>query len=55
MTLFHLRPEAFGELERPCVEHGELTASLFRYPTGIEAIRLSNARGDLVVLPYLGR
>ncbi|KQQ89411.1 aldose 1-epimerase family protein [Aureimonas sp. Leaf324] len=55
MTLFHLRPEAFGELERPCVEHGELTASLFRYPTGIEAIRLSNARGDLVVLPYLGQ
>ncbi|WP_062118156.1 aldose 1-epimerase family protein [Aureimonas sp. AU40] len=55
MTHFHLRPAAFDEVERDCVEHGELTASLFRYPTGVEAIRLRNARGELVVLPYLGQ
>ena len=34
---------------------GGLTASLFRYDTGIEAIRLSNARGSVIVLPYMGQ
>lgn len=29
--------------------------TLFRYPTGIEAIRVSNPRGEIVVLPYLGQ
>lgn len=55
MTRFALRPAAFDEVERACVEHGDLRATLFRYPTGVEAIRLSNRRGDLVVLPYLGQ
>ena len=51
----HLRPAAFDEVERPAVEHAGLSASLFRYPTGVEAVRLSNGRGHLVVLPFLGQ
>ena len=55
MTTFHLSRSAFDEVERPAVEHGSLKAGLFRYPTGVEAIHLENARGALIVLPYLGQ
>lgn len=50
-----LRRGSFGEKEREAVRYRELRASVFRYDTGIEAIRLSNARGSVVVLPYLGQ
>lgn len=55
MTRFHLDRRAFGEAETLAVEHQGLTARLFRYNTGVEAVRLANARGSLVVLPYLGQ
>lgn len=55
MTRIHLDRRSFGDTERLAVEHEGLTASLFRYPTGVEAVRLANARGALVVLPYLGQ
>jgi hypothetical protein len=50
-----LRRASFGEKEREAVRYRGLTASVFRYDTGIEAVRLSNARGFVVVLPYLGQ
>jgi hypothetical protein len=50
-----LRRCSFGEKEREAARYGGLTASQFRYDTGIEAIRLSNARGSVVVLPYMGQ
>ena len=50
-----LRRESFGEKERVAVEATGLSASLFRYDTGIEAVRLTNSRGNVVVLPYLGQ
>ena len=50
-----LRRASFGERERECVRWGGLTAGQFRYDTGIEAIRLANARGSVVVLPYMGQ
>ena len=46
---------AFGEKEREAVRYGGLSASVFRYDSGVEALRLSNARGGVVVLPYLGQ
>lgn len=55
MTRFHLDHRAFGEGETLAVEHEGLTAHLFRYKTGVKAVRLANARGSLVVLPYLGQ
>jgi hypothetical protein len=50
-----MRRSSFGEKEREAARCGGLTASQFRYDTGIEAIRLSNARGSVVVLPYMGQ
>jgi hypothetical protein len=50
-----LRRGFFGEKERSVLSYGGLTASLFRFDTGIEAIRLSNARGYVLVLPYMGQ
>ncbi len=45
----------FGEAERVILRVGALTASLFRYHTGVEAIRIANPRGHVVVLPYMGQ
>ena len=50
-----LQRPAFGDREREAVAAKGLTASLFRYDTGVEAIRLSNTRGNVVILPYMGR
>ena len=49
-----LHPALCGDVERPVVQAGSLRASLFRYPSGIEALRLRNGRGELVVLPWFG-
>jgi hypothetical protein len=45
----------FGDKERTIVKFGDLSASLFRYETGVEAIRIVNPRGHVIVLPYMGQ
>lgn len=50
-----LRRSSFDAKERNMVRYRDLEASLFRYDTGVEAIRLKNRRGSVVVLPYLGQ
>ena len=50
-----LRRAFFGEEERAILRAGEMSASLFRYPSGVEALRLANARGSVVVLPFMGQ
>src|ERR1700753_1616806 len=50
-----LRRSSFDAKERNALRYGGLEASLFRYDSGIEAIRLSNKRGNVVVLPYMGQ
>jgi hypothetical protein len=54
-TTIHLHPSFFGEAEKPLVEHGGLAASTFLYPSGVHGLRLSNAAGHIVVLPYQGQ
>jgi len=54
-TVVHLGKVQFGELERPILESGRLRVSGFRYASGIEAVRLSNARGEIVALPWYGQ
>lgn len=54
-TTIHLRKGFFETPERIVAETDGLTASLFRYDSGIEAVRLTNRRGHLVVLPYFGQ
>ena len=45
----------FTAKEKVIVSGGEFTASTFTYSTGIEAVRLKNSRGEIVMLPYQGQ
>ncbi|MEM6987016.1 MAG: DUF4432 family protein [Pseudomonadota bacterium] len=49
-------PQAlFGEHEQSICESGEFSVSAFRYASGVAALRLKNARGEITVLPYQGQ
>ena len=50
-----LYPSSFEHAERRLVEIGEFTVSTFRYASGIAAMRVSNARGEIIVLPFKGQ
>jgi len=50
-----LQKPVFTEKEKVIATFAGITASAFRYDSGIEALRLSNARGHLVVLPFYGQ
>ena len=52
---FAVRRESFGEKERDAARYDALRASIFRFDTGVEAIRLANARGHVVALPFMGQ
>ncbi|MDR3440240.1 aldose 1-epimerase family protein [Telmatospirillum sp.] len=54
-TVITLQKSFFGEAEREVTRFAGMTARLFRYDSGIEAIRLGNRRGHLVVLPFFGQ
>lgn len=54
-STLHLQKSFFGERERVVAEAHGITASLFRYDSGIEGLRLTNRRGHLVILPYYGQ
>ncbi|MGB4803261.1 MAG: DUF4432 domain-containing protein, partial [Anaerolineae bacterium] len=54
-TNVHLMPAVFGERERLLLECGPLTASAFRYDSGVCALRLRNELGELVMLPFQGQ
>jgi len=54
-AVFDLRRSFFGENERVALRCAGLTASLFRYDTGIDAIRLANERGQIVILPFMSQ
>ena len=45
----------FGEKKRLLAENGEFKAETFRYSTGVEALKVSNARGSFTILPFLGQ
>lgn len=54
-TVVHLIQGMFGEREREVVTHGQLRASTFTFDSGVHAVRLSNAHGELVILPFQGQ
>ena len=54
-TKIYLSPAMFGEMEKPLVESGPLSASAFRFPGGVCGLRLKNELGELVMLPYQGQ
>ncbi len=51
----YLQDRFFTEKETVLVESGELKATLFTYSTGVEAVRISNAKGSATVLPFMGQ
>ena len=51
----HLTQGIFGEREKALAEAGQLSASAFRYPSGVCALRLKNDRGEIVMLPFQGQ
>lgn len=54
-TTIHLADAFFGASERPFIEQNNLRASLFRFDSGVAAVRLSNDQGELVMLPFQGQ
>jgi hypothetical protein len=50
-----LHRAAFGERQRLIARSGELVATAFRYPTGVEALRIDNGAGRLTLLPFQGQ
>jgi len=54
-TKIHLLSSQFSDKETVLLEYGELSASTFRFDSGVCGIRLKNALGELVMLPYQGQ
>lgn len=53
-TQIHLSRSMFMELPRILLENEHFSATAFRYASGIEALKLQNARGYAIVLPFYG-
>jgi len=51
----HLEPGQFIQQEKVLASQDGLSASLFRFPSGVCALRLKNELGDLVTLPFQGQ
>jgi hypothetical protein len=54
-TQIHVTPSFFDRSERLLVEHESLSASAFLFESGVAGLRLRNAAGQLVMLPYQGQ
>jgi len=54
-TSFYLTPDQFTFHETTLAERGELHANIFRFQSGACALRLKNALGELVILPFQGQ
>ena len=54
-TVVHITPQFFTERERTLIERGSLSASAFRFDSGVRGLRLRNQLGQLVLLPFQGQ
>jgi len=54
-TIVRLERPFFEAKERTFAEHGGLTVSLFRFDSGVEAVRVKNSRGQFTLLPFQGQ
>ena len=54
-TVVHITPEFFTGREKTLVESGPLSASTFRFDSGVCGLRLRNESGSLVLLPFQGQ
>jgi hypothetical protein len=51
----HLAPHFFTEKEKLLLEAGQLSASALLYNSGVCGLRLKNAQGEIVTLPFQGQ
>jgi hypothetical protein len=54
-TRIELNPVDFAEQERLLVTAGARSAGVFRFPSGVAAVRLRSDRGEIVILPFQGQ
>lgn len=54
-TTLLLTPAQFGDTPRTLLDNANFRIELFRYPSGIEAVRMENSRGYVIVLPFYGQ
>ncbi|MBD3305848.1 DUF4432 family protein [candidate division KSB3 bacterium] len=54
-TRIQLQHAVFSDKETVFVEHGSVTASVFRYERGVCGVRLTNQHGHLILLPFQGQ
>ncbi|MBU5377566.1 MAG: aldose 1-epimerase family protein [Pantoea sp.] len=54
-TRLPLCREQFHATPTTLLQNAEFHVELFRYPAGIEAVRISNQRGTVTVLPFYGQ
>ncbi|MEI7989229.1 MAG: DUF4432 family protein [Chloroflexota bacterium] len=54
-TRFFLSHGIFNEAEKILLEFGNIKVSAFRYESGVEALRLTNECGEIIVLPFQGQ
>lgn len=53
-TTIHLTHKLFANEPFTLAENKHFSVQSFKYPSGVEALKLSNSRGYLIVLPYMG-
>ncbi len=51
----NLFKELFSDNQKTILDCGELSATAFRYSTGVEALRLQNGKGYVTLLPFMGQ
>lgn len=55
MNRINLYKDFFVEKEKVFIAGDELQATLFKYSNGIEAVKLSNSKGYVTLLPFVGQ
>ena len=51
----NLTPAMFGQCEKKLLENGSLNVFTFTYESGVNALRITSPRGEIIVLPYQGQ
>jgi len=54
-VIIDLQPEQFGPAETVLARHAGLTASVWRYRSGVAALRIANELGRISALPFQGQ
>lgn len=54
-TKIHLTPAMFTEIENTLLTSGSLSATTFRWPSGVCGLRIQNELGALTLLPFQGQ